>query len=101
MQTTNYKTVRNDMRTLLKDARDLFREATSTTGERAEDLRNKGIQLLDVAVERAQEMQAVALESSREVAQNTDQYVRANPWRAVAVSAGVGLVFGMLFSSRR
>jgi ElaB/YqjD/DUF883 family membrane-anchored ribosome-binding protein len=100
MLESNIKTVRNDMRTLIKDAQDLFREATSNTGVKAEDLRNKGLTLLDTAMERAQEVQAAAVETGKEVAQTTDEFVQENPWAAVAIAAGAGLFLGMLFGRK-
>jgi ElaB/YqjD/DUF883 family membrane-anchored ribosome-binding protein len=100
MLTSNIKTVRHDMSTLVQDAQELFREATSATGEKADDLRNKGLMLLDTALERAQELQAVAVEKGKEVAQTTDEFVHENPWKAVAISAGVGLLVGLLISRR-
>jgi ElaB/YqjD/DUF883 family membrane-anchored ribosome-binding protein len=100
MLESNIKTVRNDMRTLIKDAQDLFREATSNTGGRAEDLRNRGLMLLDTAMERAQGMQAAAVETGKEVAQTTDEFVQKNPWAAVTIAAGAGLVLGMLFGRK-
>jgi len=30
-----------------------------------------------------------------------DEYVRGNPWQAVAIAAGAGLLIGLLVSSRR
>jgi ElaB/YqjD/DUF883 family membrane-anchored ribosome-binding protein len=100
MLESNIKTVRNDMRTLLKDAQDLFREATTSTGEKAEDLRNKGLVLLDAAMEKAQDVQAAAMETGKEVMSTTDEYVQSNPWKAVAVSTGVGMLVGMLLARK-
>ena len=96
MLASNIKTVRNDMRTLIRDAQDLFREATATSGDKADELRHRGLILLDTAMERAQDLQAAALATSKDVAQNTNVYVRENPWKALAISAGVGLAIGML-----
>jgi ElaB/YqjD/DUF883 family membrane-anchored ribosome-binding protein len=100
MLESNIKTVRNDMRTLIKDAQDLFREATSNTGVKAEDLRNKGLTLLDTAMEKAQEVQAAAVETGKEVAQTTDEFVQENPWAAVAVATGAGLLLGLLLGRK-
>jgi ElaB/YqjD/DUF883 family membrane-anchored ribosome-binding protein len=100
MLESNIKTVRNDMRTLVKDAQELFREATSSTGDRAEELRNKGLILLDVAMEKAQEVQAAAMETGKEVMQTTDEFVQRNPWPAVAISTGIGVLVGMLLARK-
>ena len=100
MQSSNLKTVRTDMKTLVKDAQDLFREATSATGEKAEVLRNQGLMLLDTAVSKAQEVQTAAIETGKEMAESADTYVQENPWKAVAISAGVGVLIGMLIARK-
>jgi ElaB/YqjD/DUF883 family membrane-anchored ribosome-binding protein len=56
--------------------------------------------LLDKAVTKAQEVQTAAIESGKEIAVKTDDYVHENPWRAVAISAGVGVLLGMLLSRK-
>lgn len=96
MLKSSYKTVRNDMNSMIRDAQNLFNEAASATGERAEELRAKGLALLEAAMEKTKEMQAAA----KEVAQSTDDFVHEHPWKAVAISAGLGLVVGLLISRR-
>ncbi len=100
MLANNVKTVRNDMKTLLRDAQELFREATAASGEKADELRQKGMTLLEAAGAKAQELQAAAVETGKEVAKNADEFVHENPWKSVAIAAGVGLVVGMLISRK-
>jgi ElaB/YqjD/DUF883 family membrane-anchored ribosome-binding protein len=100
MKANTLKTTRTDMKTLVKDAQELFREATNATGEKADELRSRGLQLLDTALVKAQEVQTAALETGKEIAEKTDDYVHENPWRAVAISASVGVVLGMLISRK-
>jgi ElaB/YqjD/DUF883 family membrane-anchored ribosome-binding protein len=94
------KTVRNDMRTLMRDAQDLFQEATSVTGEKADELRANGMKLLEAALAKAQDVQSVALETGKEAAASTDEFVKEHPWKAVVISAGVGLLLGMLIGRK-
>ncbi|WP_194715074.1 DUF883 family protein [Noviherbaspirillum soli] len=100
MLENNLKTVRTDLRSLLRDAQDLFREATSSTGMKADDLRERGLELLDTALVKAQDLQSVALDTSKEVVDTADSFVKDNPWRAVAISAGVGVLLGMMIGRR-
>ena len=100
MLTPNLKTSRNDMKTLVRDAQDLFREAASATGDKAETLRGKGLALLDTALNKAQDVQAAALDTGKELAATADDYVQENPWRAVAISAGVGLLVGLIIGRK-
>ena len=100
MLENNLKTVRTDMSTLIRDAQELFREATASNGMKAEELRAKGLELLDTAMAKAQDVQAAAMETGKEMADTADSYVQENPWRAVAISAGIGLLIGMLVARR-
>lgn len=100
MLESNIKTVRNDMKTLVEDAQEMFREATSTSGVKAEELRAKGMDLLDTAMNKAQDLQAAALEASKDFADSADSYVQENPWKVIAVSAGVGLLIGLLIARK-
>lgn len=100
MLTSNIKTVRNDMKTLVKDAQELLREASLATGEKADEMRAKGLALLDVAMEKAHEVQLVAMEKGKAAAQSTDEFVHEHPWKAVGIAAGAGLVIGLLISRR-
>lgn len=100
MTASSYKTVRNDMRTLVRSAQELFREVTAATGGRADEWRAKGTDMLDTALDQAQDIQAVALEAGQEFIDAADEFVRQKPWQAVAVSAGVGMLVGMLVARR-
>ena len=46
------------------------------------------------------DMQAMVSERSRECIHTADDYVRENPWQAVGIAAGVGLLLGLLISRR-
>lgn len=100
MLESNLKTARTDMKSLIRDAQELFREATTSTGVKAEELRDRGLSLLDAAMDKVQDMQTTVVETGREVAGSADDYVRENPWTAVAVSAGVGLLVGLLIARK-
>lgn len=100
MLSSNIKTVQSDMKTLVKDAQDLFREATLATGEKADALRARGMSLLETAMAKAQEVQAAAIETGKEMADTADNFVQENPWKAVAIAGGVGLLVGMLIARK-
>lgn len=100
MLESNLKTVRNDFNTLLRDAQALLREAAGSTGTKADELRARGMQLLEEASGRAKELQTAAVQKGKELVDTTDDYVHEHPWQAVAVGAGVGLLVGMLIARR-
>ncbi|MDX1952279.1 MAG: hypothetical protein SFY81_08835 [Verrucomicrobiota bacterium] len=47
------------------------------------------------------DLQRAIMDKTREAATTTDEYVHENPWTALGIAAGVGLVIGYLMSSRR
>ena len=46
------------------------------------------------------DMQAKVSEKTRECMRTTDVYVRDNPWQAVGIAAGIGLLVGLLLRRR-
>ena len=93
-------TAQSDVKTLVKDAQALLTAAAALTGEKAEELRTKGMQLLDVAMGKASQVQGQALVKGKELAQTADVYVKDNPWRTVAVAAGAGLLLGVILGRK-
>lgn len=89
-----------DVKTLVKDAQTLLTAAAALTGEKAEELRGRGMQMLDVAMGKASQVQNQAMVKGKELAETTDVYVKENPWRTVAVAAGVGLLLGALLGRK-
>lgn len=99
MLETRIKT-RSDLKGLLMDAQDLFRDATTATGSKADELRNRGLNLLDAAIEKAQDAQSAAVSTSKEFAQSAGEYVRENPWKAVAIVTSAALLASLLARRR-
>jgi len=89
-----------DVKALVKDAQSLLTAAAALTGNKADELRERGMELLDVALGQAGKYQDQALVKGKELAHTADVYVKDNPWRTVAVAAGVGLLAGVLLSRK-
>jgi len=100
MQESHIETVRNDLKTLVRDAQALFDEAASAGGARAEELRSKAARLLDDALHRAHDLQDEAIRRGRQIAHDTDAYVHEHPWRAIGIAGAVGVLVGMLIARR-
>lgn len=84
-----------DMKTLVKDAQSLLTAAGALTGTKADELRERGMQMLDAALGKASKYQDQAKVKGKELAHTADVYVKDNPWRTVAVAAGVALLVGV------
>jgi ElaB/YqjD/DUF883 family membrane-anchored ribosome-binding protein len=100
MLETNVKVINNDLNTLIKDAQALFQAAATLTGEKADEMRNRGMVLLNTAQDKAQKLQAGAIAAGKDAAVAANGYVKENPWRAVAAAGGLGLLMGVIIARK-
>ncbi|OGB26863.1 MAG: hypothetical protein A3I66_21595 [Burkholderiales bacterium RIFCSPLOWO2_02_FULL_57_36] len=100
MLQSNFNAINNDVNTLVKDAQALLKSAAALTGEKAEEVRNRAMQLLDTALIKSHEVQESALIAGKEMAASANVYVKENPWRAIAAMAGVGLLAGLILGRK-
>ncbi len=88
----------NDIRVLVDDAEALMKATATETGDQVVELRRR---LLQTVHEVKPHIAMIETAVSRQVisaAACTDSYVRDNPWSAMGLSAGAGLVIGLLVS---
>ena len=90
----------DDLTAVIKDAESLLRVTAAQTGDKVEEIRARAEETVRNAKARLGEVEEQALERAREFAGDADEYVRGNPWQAVGIAAGIGLLVG-LFMSRR
>ena len=89
-----------DLKIVISDAEDLLRATASTAGERVTAARAKVQDSLERAKVKLAEVEDIILDRGKQAARVTDEYVRDNPWRAVGIAAGIGVIIGMLISRR-
>lgn len=98
---SNASEASSDVKALVRDAQSMLTAAAALTGDKAEELRSRGMELLDRALGRASHYQGQAMERGRELAQEADVYVKDNPYRTLALAAGVGVLLGVLLSRQQ
>ena len=90
-----------DLRVVVADAEDLLRATAGQAGEKVSAARERIQENLAAAKERLAVAQENMIAKTRQAASVTDEYVHENPWKAVGIAAGAGLVIGMLISRGR
>ena len=79
----------DDLKAVIADAEELLHATADQAGPKVQQVR-----------ERAEESLRAAREHLHGAGEELDSRVRANPWAAVGIAAGVGLVLGILLSRK-
>jgi ElaB/YqjD/DUF883 family membrane-anchored ribosome-binding protein len=78
-----------DLRAVVGDAEELLKATAGQTGERIEKVRS-----------RAEESVRNARARMNETGLEFEAQVRENPWTAVGVAAGIGVIVGLMLSRK-
>jgi len=90
-----------DLRMVVADTEELLRATASQAGDKISAARERIQENLAAAKERLAAAQDAVVAKTKQAAKVTDEYVHDNPWKAVGIAAGVGLIIGMLISRGR
>lgn len=94
----NSEKTSSEIKSLVSDAQDLFHAATTASADKAAALRSEGMRVLENALSSARGLQDTAMKTGKEFASTADDYVHENPWKTIAISAGVALLIGALLT---
>jgi ElaB/YqjD/DUF883 family membrane-anchored ribosome-binding protein len=85
-----------DLKAVVADAEELLKATAGQTGERIAAARAKAEESLKAAKARLAEQEGAVMAKTRAAAKATEDYLRANPWKAVGIAAGAGFVLCLL-----
>jgi len=85
-----------DFKVAVADVEALLKATANQGGEKLAEVRAKAEESIRVVKARVAEAQVALLVKTKAAAKVTDAYIHENPWKAVGVAAGVGLVIGFL-----
>ena len=92
--------VARDIQNVVSDAQDLLKTVQNEGEGKLNEMRGKVQAQIDAARQTLSELQATVSDGAKVAMNTTDEYVRANPWRAVGISAGIGALIGFLIARR-
>jgi len=99
-ETTSKDRLVGDLRNLVADAEELLKATASQAGEKIGEARQKIEQSLIEGKKALADAEKTLVAKSKECAEIADDYVRENPWSAVGIAGGVGLVLGLLIRGK-
>ena len=88
------------LQSVVRDAEALLHATAAQTGDRIDAVRSRAEESLKQAKSSLGDLQDEALESVRDAADATQNYVKKNPWQSIGIAAGVGLLIGLLLRRR-
>jgi ElaB/YqjD/DUF883 family membrane-anchored ribosome-binding protein len=86
----------SDLRALIGDAEELLNATANQAGEQVVALRRRIEESLKEGKETLADAEDVLYDTTKDAAEATAAYIQKNPWSAVGIAAGVGLVLGLL-----
>jgi ElaB/YqjD/DUF883 family membrane-anchored ribosome-binding protein len=92
--------VGRDVKNVVNEAQELLKTVQTEGANRVDEVKSKVAAQYDVARAKLGDLQTTVQDGAKVAIDSTDEYVRANPWTAVAVAAGVGAVIGILMARR-
>ena len=90
----------DDLTAVIRDAESLLRATAAQTGDKVDEIRTRAEESVRQAKERLAGIEEETLQHARVLAGEAEEYVRGNPWQAVGIAAGIGLVLGGLMTRR-
>ncbi|KAF2394960.1 MULTISPECIES: DUF883 family protein [Pseudomonas] len=86
----------SELQALIEESDKLLKSSASLVGEEADTLRGQVAQKLQLALESVTSVR----ERTKPAVDATESYIGGHPWQTVAISAGFGLVVGLLLGRR-
>ena len=100
LSNANKQKLVSDMKVVVADAEEILRATAGVAGEKMGDLRERIGERLRDAKLRLADAEAALVDRTKAAARATVDFVHDNPWRAVGVAAGVGLLLGVIIGRR-
>lgn len=89
-----------DLQLVIRDAEALLQATAGQAGDRLHELRQRAQASLAQARTRLAEAERAAVREIKAAAAGADEFVHDNPWQAVGIAAGLGLLLGLLIGRR-
>jgi ElaB/YqjD/DUF883 family membrane-anchored ribosome-binding protein len=86
----------SELTTLIEESEKLLNSSAALVGEEAETLREQ----IALKLQQARDSVNSVRDRTKPAVEATETYISGHPWQTVAISAGFGLVVGLLLGRR-
>jgi ElaB/YqjD/DUF883 family membrane-anchored ribosome-binding protein len=100
MTTVHREKLISDLKVVAADADELVKITAGQASLEAKDAATRMRSRMKELQDDMAHMQDVAVARAKAIAQNTDGYVHEQPWKAIGIAAGLGVVIGLLAGRR-
>ncbi len=100
MTTAHKEKLMSDLKLVIADAEELLKLTAGEVGDKAAEMRKRMQSRMEQAKADLASLQEMAITRAKDAGKAADAYVHENPWQAVGIAAGAGLVIGLLISRR-
>jgi len=88
--------VGRDVQNVVTEAQELLKTVKEEGASQIDQMKTKVSAQLDTAKQKFGEIQQTVQDGAKIAMNETDAYVRANPWTAIGIGAAIGAVIGYL-----
>lgn len=92
--------VGRDVKNVVNEAQELLKTVQAEGSNRIDEVKSKMAAQYEVARAKLGDLQTTVADGAKVAVDETDAYVRNNPWTAVGIAAGVGALIGFLAARR-
>ena len=85
-----------DIQNVVSDAQELLKTVQSEGESKLADIKSRVSTQMDTAKQKIGEIQQTVQDGAKLAMNETDQYVRANPWASIGIGVAIGAVIGYL-----
>lgn len=89
-----------EFKSLVVDAEALIKATHDHPGETIANLRDKALETISGAKEKIASLEGSMADKAKDVAAGADEFVHRNPWEAIGIAAGLGILIGLLIRRR-
>lgn len=89
-----------DLKVLMTDVEELVKATASQPGDKIAEVRGRIQHAAAELRPRLAQAEALLKDKAKLAVASADDYIHARPWTAIGVSAGIGVIIGLLISRR-